>query len=195
MRRWEQGFSVIELLLGLALALCLALAIAPLITSTVSLGKGEADRVLQTVQARVACARFERDLRLAGPAGCPFAVSGALLAAGPTKVVVLAPTQGEPVPQLVEWEISGTNLMRRWGLCPSLRPSVFANSLFLDHKTMLEGVRAESRFVFSVGGREVAHALTEAQLERVDRVVLSLRATPVGESGVESIVTVARVGR
>jgi Tfp pilus assembly protein PilW len=58
------GFSVVELLVGLALALCLATAAAPLWLSLESAGVQEAERTVQWLQGRVALARLERDLWL-----------------------------------------------------------------------------------------------------------------------------------
>jgi type II secretory pathway pseudopilin PulG len=138
------GFSVIELILGLALTVCLAVAVAPLWLSLQGTGVREGDQTVRLLQARVAAARFERDLRLASAAGCPFSLSAPILEASPSQVVfVERPTAGAAL-ILVEWEIVDGTLMRRRGACPVARPVIFSHSLFVDHKTMLEGVRPGS---------------------------------------------------
>ena len=189
------GLGVIEVLLGLSLALCLALAVAPLLTSLQRTGVEQADRSVQAVQARVALARFERDMRLAGGSGCPFPTSGALLEAGASRVVLLVPPQFDATPIMVEWEIAGSRLMRRWGECPPTRPVVFTTSLFVDSKTMLEGVREDSHLSYLIGERVVAPPVGLSELAKVDKVVLELLAAPSGLESPLCITTTGRVGR
>ena len=193
--RAASGFGVIEVVLGLFLALCLALAVAPLLTSLQRTGVEQADRSVQAVQARVAFGRFERDMRLAGGSGCPFPTSGALLEAGVSRVILLVPSEVDSTPIIVEWEITGSNLMRRWGPCPSTRPGVFTTSLFVDNKTMLEGVRTGSHLSYLIGERIVVAPLARAELAAVDKVVLELWAAPSGLSSPAIIRTTGRVGR
>ncbi len=71
----EAGFSVIELLLGLTLSLCLALGLAPVWVSFQAVAATEGDRTVWLAQARVATARLEKDLRVAGFETCPFSNS------------------------------------------------------------------------------------------------------------------------
>ncbi len=191
----ESGFGVIELVLGLSLALCLAVAVGPLVTSLQKEGVEQADRSVQALQARVALARFERDMRLAGGSGCPFPSSGALLEAGASRVVLLVPRQLGSAPIIVEWEITGSKLMRRWGACPSTRPAVYATSLFVDSKTMLEGVHPGSHLSYLVGQRAVVPPLGRSQLAAVDKVVLELLVAPLGLEHPAPITTAGRVGR
>jgi hypothetical protein len=193
--RDSAGLGLLELLIGLTLALCLALAVAPLLTSLQKSGVEEADRTVQTLQARVAFGRFEQDMRLAGAAGSLFPTSGAVLEAGESRVVLLVRREPDSVPILVEWELTEHSLMRRWGPCPPTRPKVFGTSMFIDNKTMLEGVQGGSRLVFLVGEEEADSPLKKAALVRVDRIALELRTSPPGQRGSIRLSTMARVGR
>jgi len=186
---------VVELLVGLALALCLAAAAAPLWLSLERAGTREGDRTVQWLQGRVAVARLERDLRLASGVGCRFPVNGPLLEATADQAVFLERTQPGESPILVEWELAGGALMRRWGDCPATRPSWYRHSLFRDHKTMLEGVRPGSAFSYVVDGVETPGPVIGAGLWSVDAVVLTVRADVEGERGLVRVATIARVGR
>ena len=186
---------MVELLVGLALALCLAAAAAPLWLSLESTGVREGDRTVQWLQGRVAVARLERDLRLASAGGCPFAVSGPLLEAAADQVVFLERARPGAAPILVEWELVGGALMRRWGDCPATRPSSHRHSLFKDHKTMLEGVRPGSAFSYVIEGVETLEPAGGNDLVSVEAVVLTLRTDVAGELGSVRVATTARVGR
>ena len=195
-RPWDaSGGSLLELLLGFSLALCLMVRVAPLLTSLQKSGSEEADRAVTEVEARVAFARFERDTRLSGAECCPFPITGSVLEASASRVVALVRLQADQPPALVEWEIAGPNLMRRWGPCPATRPETIENSLFVDHKTMLEGLQEHSRFIFFVGGRKTEPPLVATELARLDRVLLELRAAPLGCDGSAYMSTSARLGR
>ncbi|MGI5939529.1 MAG: prepilin-type N-terminal cleavage/methylation domain-containing protein [Thermoleophilia bacterium] len=191
----SSGFSLIEVLLALALTLCLAVAIAPLMTSLQSVGVEQTDRSIQALQARVAFARFERDLRLAGGGDCPFPTSGALLEAMPSQVVFVVPTPVESAPILVEWEIAGSRLMRRSGPCPRTHPGLFVPGLFSDNKTMLEGVGAGSGFSYRIGSRVLEPPLTAQERAVVDTIALDLRVAPSSLGKLQPLATVGRVGR
>jgi type II secretory pathway pseudopilin PulG len=174
------GFSVIELILGLALTLCLALAVAPLWLSIQAAGAREGDQTVRLLQARVAVARFERDLRLASAAGCPFSLSGPVLAASGSQVVFLERgTAGTP-PILVEWEIVNGALMRRRGVCPLERPAAFSHSLYVDNKTMLEGVKPGSVLSYFAGGVAIDPSAGVVDLSAVDTVVVELQTAADG---------------
>ena len=77
----ESGFTLIELVLGLSLAVILALAVAPLWISLQSGSAREVDQTVRLLQERVAVSRFERDLRLASAADCPFALTAPIVEA------------------------------------------------------------------------------------------------------------------
>jgi prepilin-type N-terminal cleavage/methylation domain-containing protein len=171
----DAGFTLIELLIGLSLALCLALGVAPLWVSSQSVGVREADETVWTLQGRVAGARLERDLRVAGSQGSSFPVSGAVLQATSTQVVFLFAALGEASPTLVEWELVGGTLMRRWGPCPATRPNTFNHSLYSDNKTMLENLdTSRSTFSYWVAGLAVAPPVTTTDVPLVDGVRLEL---------------------
>ena len=189
------GFSVVELLVGLALALCLATAAAPLWLSLESAGVQEAERTVQWLQGRVALARLERDLRLASSRGCLFVVDGPVLDATASQVVFLEHSADASPPVLVEWEMTGDSLMRRWGPCPIVRPSVFGHGLFTDHKTMLERLEGRGAFTYVVGGAETDGPIPERELTLVDAVILRMTVgDQLGQSS-ENLGTEARVGR
>jgi Prokaryotic N-terminal methylation motif len=194
--RGEAGFTLIELLLGLFLALCLALGVAPVWVSFQSLGVRESDETIWTLQGRVAIARLEKDLRLAGADHCPFATGASVLDATPTRVVFLTRELDSTAPVLVEWELVNGSLMRRWGPCPGSRPSVFIHSLYSDNKTMLEGADpARSAFSYTVAGKRVAAPISATDLLLVDSVDLVLNARPLAGGGAPSVKTSALVGR
>ena len=191
----EDGFSLIELLLGLSLALCLALSLAPVWVSFQALGAREADDTVWALQGKVAGARLEKDLRQAGFQTCSFPAAGSVLQATDTQVVLLVASPGSQEPVLVEWELVGGSLMRRWGDCPATCPPTFAHSLYLDSKTMLENVDAgRSGFSYRVAGRE-ASEVAAADLGLVDGVsfrVVERGGSAAGDAGVSAY---ARVGR
>jgi hypothetical protein len=189
------GFSIIELILGLALTVCLAVAVAPLWLSLQGTGVREGDQTVRLLQARVAAARFERDLRLASAAGCPFSLSAPILEASPSQVVFLErPTAGAPL-ILVEWEIVNGALMRRRGACPAARPAVFTHSLFVDHKTMLEGVKPGSVLAYLAGEVGVDPSRGVVDLAPVDGVVLELQTSAERANSAVHVTARGRVGR
>ncbi len=191
----DRGIGLIEVLVGLAVGLTLTLAVLPLMLSLQKAGVDEADRSIQTAQARVAIARFERDTRTAAAAGCPFPIPGVIVEAAAKRLVMLVPREADAPPLLVAWEISGSNLMRRKGLCPAEPPAWFGNSLFFDHKTMLEGVRSGSSFTYMMGGQAIEPPLTPVESAAVDAVLLELRIAPNGREGVSEFTSTGRVGR
>ena len=189
------AFTVVELMIGISIAACLAIAIAPLWLSWERLGDGETDQTIWFVQTRVAIARFERDLRQAGAARCPFAASSSILEATASQLVLLERTADGSPPVLVEWEIVKGSLMRRWGRCPERMPNVFSHSGYLDSKTMLEGVRAGSRFAYHVGDRELESPVDPSELDSVDAVALVLVGGAPGVRGEASVRSTGQVGR
>jgi Tfp pilus assembly protein PilW len=191
----EGGFSLIEVLLGLSLALCLALGLAPVWVSFQSLGVSEGDATEWALQGKVAAARLEKDVRLAGFETCSFSSGATVLQATASQVVLLVSTPGSAAPILVEWELVSGSLMRRWGACPAVRPSTFAHSLYPDSKTMLENVdTAQSGFSYQVAGRDPG-TVQAADLPLVDRVSLRLVEREQGLSGATNVVAGAPVGR
>jgi hypothetical protein len=189
------GFSVIELILGLVLTVCLAVAVAPLWLSLERIGVREGDQTVRLLQARVAAARFERDLRLASAAGCLFSLSTPILEATPSQVVFLEQPAPGAAPFLVEWEIVNGSLMRRRGACPVTRPVVFSHSLFVDHKTMLEGVRPGSALAYLEGSVRVDLSGMVVDLAPVDGVALELETSAEGANAYVHVTALGRVGR
>jgi hypothetical protein len=189
------GFSAVELVLGLALTLCLALAVAPLWLSLQSAGVREGDQTVRLLQGRVAVARFEHDMRLASAASCPFSLSAPILEASPSQTVFLTRTAVDAAPVLVEWEIVNGILMRRRGVCPATRPTAFAHSLFVDHKTMLQGVKAGSSFVYLADGEIVDPSAGAVSLASVDSVVVELSGAAAGATATVHVAARGRVGR
>lgn len=198
--RAAQGFTLVELLVGLAMVLFIAAAVGPLWVTLEGAGASEADRTVQSLQGRVAVARFERDLRLASAAGCPFAVATPILEASTSQIVFLTRTTEESpgedgAPLLVEWEIAAGVLMRRWGSCPASRPLEYRHSLYLDHKTMLEDVGAGSSFAYVVDGEMTAGPISGEDLGAIGAVILD--AQVIGEEGRRTVkaATTARVAQ
>jgi len=195
----EGGLTLVELMVALALAVFLIAAIAPLVTSISRAGVDEADRTLHAVQARVAFARFEQDLRMAAGLGSPLPVASPILEATATRVVLLTRAEVGEDPLLVEWEIRGSSIMRRWGQCPNSLPDTFGTALFIDNKTMLEGLRSGSRFMFAAGVAPLEPPLDDRDLMRIYRVALQLVISPVSAGGPligrTVLATWGRVGR
>jgi hypothetical protein len=187
------GFTLVELVVGLALALCLALAVGPLWATMQSAGVKATDDTIRLLQGRVATIRLERDLRLASAEDCHFAVGGPVLEASASQVVLLERAADGSALLMVEWELSGKSLMRRWGLCPLERPTAFRHSLFDDNKTMLEDVQSGSAFSYVVGGK-VFGSVGTSSLESISAVVIRLRAGDSASRAREATAT-ARVGR
>ena len=200
MPRRDHGFTLLELLVGLALSMLLAAAVAPLWVALEKAGSQAADCTVWLVQERVAAARFEHDLRTAGAEGCHFPTSGAILQASPTQIVLLSRRSDGPGTIIVEWEIAKGSLMRRWGPCPLHRPDTYAHALYTDHKAILEEVSMASSFAYKVDGVVAADAAAETDLASIQEVLLVLRpersspAAPDGSATTELTVT-ARVGR
>jgi hypothetical protein len=155
----------------------------------------EGDRTVWLAQARVATARLERDVRVAGIEACPFPNSSIVLQADPSQVVILTRPGGSGATVLVEWELVNGTLMRRWGGCPALRPAAFPHSLYSDNKTMLERVdTAGSSFSYRVAGREVA--LPEIDdLASIDEVSVRLAEKADATTGASTVTAAALVGR
>ena len=193
--RGKSGFSLIELLLGLVLSLCLALGLAPVWVSFQAVASTQGDRTVWIAQARVATARLERDVRVAGFTTCPFSNSSIVLQAGSSQVVFLTRPEGSPAPVLVEWEVVNGSLMRRWGVCPALRPAAFPHSLYSDNKTMLENVNtAASSFSYRVAGRDVGLP-GSADLSSIDEVSISVAQKAASAGGAPVVRAAALVGR
>ena len=191
----EEGFSLIEVLLGLSLAVCLALGLAPIWVSFQSLGVKEGDETVWTLQARVAAARWEKDVRLAGFQTSAFPAPGIVLQATASQLVLLVSSPGSAVPILVEWELVNGSLMRRWGACPAVNPLTFPHSLYSDNKTMLEDVdTTKSGFSYRVAGWDAA-VVPASDLPLVDGVSLHLVDREQGAGGAASVAAAGRVGR
>jgi hypothetical protein len=182
------------LLVGLAIAGCLAAAVTPLWISLQRGGETESDRGVWYLQSRVALARFERDLRLSSAVGCPFFVPGSLLEATPSQIVFLERREHGSIPILVEWEIVKGSLMRRWGPCPQEIPRSFPHNLYVDSKTMLDGVAEESCLRYFIDGTESELPVDPSALPFVDSVRLELVSGGFGQSGGVDANTLGRVG-
>ena len=191
----EPGFTLIELVCGLTLAVILALAVAPLWVSLQTGSAREGDQTVRLLQERVAASRFERDLRLASAAGCPFDLSAPIVEAKRSRVVLVTQARSGSAPIVVEWEIVNGSLMRRWGACPPTRAAALAGTAYRDNKTMLEGVQSGSLFTYIVGGDVAAAPATDAELASIEGVVLDLRAKSEGARASVRVVSTARVGR
>ncbi len=191
----REGFTLVELIVGLTLAVCLAVAIAPFWTTLQRAGAEATDETVCLLQGRVAIARFERDLRLAGAGGCQFAVTWPVLEASASQLVFLERQGPGAVPLLMEWEIVCGSLMRRWGPCPSARPQTYAHSRYRDSKTMLEGVQGASAFGYVVRGGIVPGPVPEKDLPLIEGVVLQLKSVGGGARRPVDLATTARVGR
>lgn len=185
---------MVEVLVGLFIAVCLAAAIAPVSLALQKAGEDETDGMIWFLQARVAIARFEKDMRLASGAGCPFPSVSMVLQASPTQVIILRRTGDESPPIIVEWEIVNGSLMRRWGRCPDVAPTIFPHSLYVDHKTMLEDVSNASRLSYWANG-SVFDSVPPDDLAQIEEVTIELRGSVAGRAKDVVVESKARVGR
>jgi len=152
-----------------------ALSALPVFSRVEAATVSATETTIWELQARVAVARLERDLRLATTLGAPFARDTPLLHAASSQIVLVTRDMQSDAPVLVEWEIVGRSLMRRWGNCPEVVPTTFPHSLYRDSKTMLERVasgRSGFRFVTVVGDNE--SSLEPQHLGLVERVVVTV---------------------
>ena len=191
----SEGFTALELLLGMALTVFLAVGVSPLVVALERADVTAGDRTVAVSQGRVAVARLERDLRLASSGDCGFAVEGPILEATAKQVVFLGHPGPAAGPYLQEWEISGSSLMRRWGACPSSLPSTFPHSLYADNKTMLEGLSSDARFSYVVNGASVSGTVSKSDLAWVDAIVLYAAGRDSAGVWRAEVSTTARVGR
>jgi prepilin-type N-terminal cleavage/methylation domain-containing protein len=184
----QEGFSLVELVVGLALLLVIACAALALWTGLERGGASDGDKMILLLQSRVAIARLERDVRMATAQDCLFTTSGAVLEAKPNQLVILTRIEQSGGPVLVEWELINGNLMRRRGACPAMRPLSFSHSLYSDNKTMLEGVTPATRLRYFVGGLEIEGPVALVDLPLIDEVQL---AGGAAASGVAARIVVA----
>jgi prepilin-type N-terminal cleavage/methylation domain-containing protein len=192
---WEDGFSLVELVVGLALLLVIACAALALWTGLERAGTSDGDRMVLLLQSRVAAARLERELRLATAQGCLFTVGGPVLEARPNQVVLLTRVEQVAGPVLIEWEVVNGNLMRRRGACPAIRPLLFSHSLYSDNKTMLEGMTSATCFRYFVGGLEIQAPVAAADLAFIDEVRLVGAAATRGGAARIAVAGGCLVGR
>jgi hypothetical protein len=181
MHRGSHAFTLVELMIGLTLAVCLAVAVAPV---WVSLERGGADDADETIW----------DLRLSGAARCPFVVETSVLQATMSQMVLLERGVDGSPPVIVEWEIVKGSLMRRTGMCPQTRPTVFNHSIYIDSKTMIENLRSGSRFQYLARGKAVAVPASPSNVTSITAVVLELVGGISGAPGEVRVSTTARVG-
>ena len=168
----KSGFTLVELLVGITLASLIAAGVGPLVVSIQRYGVCEGDRTVSVIQGRVAGARLEKDLRTATAEDCPFPVSGPILEAGSRQIVFLSVGSDGETLLIVEWELVGSTLMRRWGRCPSQKPALFPHTLYLDNKTMLQGVASGGEFSYGLEGGGSTTEVPERDLSRVAAVTL-----------------------
>lgn len=189
------GFTAMEVLVGITLTLLLALGVAPLVLAMQTSGLREGDRSVAVLQGRVAVARLERDLRMATADGCPFQTGGSILHAGDRQVVFLSSCSTAETLVVVEWELVGTTLMRRWGTCPAESPGAFPHSMYVDNKTMLAGVGPESMFTYVLDGGWTTEEVAGRDLCRIGVVGLSCKGVDEDAEWSTLIEMKARVGR
>jgi hypothetical protein len=189
------GFTALELLIGLTLTVLLALAVAPLSLSLQTTGVREADRTVVLLQGRAAAGRFERDLRLATAGGSPFWAGGPILQATPWQVVFLGRAGDGAVLNILEWEIGADCIMRRWGRCPTVKPLTFAHALYVDHKSMLDGIAPYGAFSYLVNGKVLAGTVPESSLVSIEAVILRAKGHDSAGDWPLGLWTTARVGR
>jgi competence protein ComGC len=193
--RRSAGFTALELLVGIALTVLLALGVAPLVLSLQAAEVQEADRTVMMMQGRVAAARLERDLRMASAFGSSFSAEGPILEATPRQVVFVGRTGGKSGLSIIEWELSGSALMRRWGPSPGARPVSFGHSLYVDHKSMVEELADDAHLSYLVNGVVVSGKVPATDLAGVEAVVICGSGRDTRGYWPAAVFATARVGR
>lgn len=189
------GFTTLELLVGMALTVVLFLGVSPLVVTIQKTGVREGDRTIAVLQGRVAEARLEKDLRLASAGGSAFPTDGPVLQATARQVVFLGHIDRLSALSIVEWEIVDGNLMRRWGPSPKSRPASFSHSLYVDNKSMLEGLAGDACFTYVVNGAVVEGTVPTDDLSFVDEVAIRGKGSDTAGVWPLAISGTARVGR
>jgi hypothetical protein len=174
--------------MGLMLSLILAAALLSLWIGSVRFGTGASDRIIWDVQARVAVARFERDLHSATARKGPDVACNPVLEAMSASVTLLSDPRCTGVPEVIQWEVAGDTLMRR--RAPLLVSEDGATALpvrFVDHKTMLEGVPRGTSFRYVVAGSGQVESVPQEDRWRVESVMLRGPAgPPIGPASTEA---------
>ena len=179
-RPLRTGFTLVEVLVGALLTLVLFALMFPVWERLQQIAGDETEHAVAVAQTRVVVARFERDMRCASAVDTAGAECRVVLDAAPSRLVLLSRPGREAAPELIEWEIAGSSLMRRRGPWPGSVPGDFPKNLFTDHKTMLEGIAAASFFYDGTGFSGVSRVPAERAGD-VRRVTLSLRLQPSGD--------------
>ncbi len=163
----------------MALSLTLMLGVAPLWISLQSAAAAAQDTSVAFGAWRVASARLERDLRGATIEGATDLGPNPLLQAGTSEVVFVTRDPRSGALEIVEWEVSGSSLMRRRRPWPGQLPTTLSHLAFSDHKTMLEGVSSGS-FTLISEYSTVAGSIYPQKAPAVDLV--RFEATIIGDS-------------
>lgn len=179
-RRLRAGFTLVEVLVGALLTLALFALMFPVWERLQQIAGDETEHAVAVAQTRVAVARFERDMRCASAVDTTGAECRAVLDATPSRLVLVSRPGREAAPELIEWEITGSSLMRRRGPWPGSLPGDFPKNLFTDHKTMLERVETAS-FSYDGAGFSGVSRVPAERAGDVRRVTLSLRLQPSGD--------------
>lgn len=169
----ERAFTVAELLVGLAVTVVLVLALAPVWVGLERRGVLWNERMIVSLQMRVAAARLERDLRMASAEGCAGLTAPALLKASPRELIIVTRSAASGQPEIVEWEFAENGLMRRRLPWPGYLPHPIGHQIYIDHKTMLEGVEEGTSFHYRCDGIDLGGSPALDMLGRVDGVVVS----------------------
>ena len=138
----ESGFSLTEVVVGLAITLLLLAASVPLWIGVQHSTSLRSERLLDLSRWQVVQARLERDLRLARPGSLESDPTGLLLLREARRVVVLTQAVWGEGLEVVCWESAGGSLMRRRRPYDPLVGVGAVPGVFLDSKTMLEGLRS-----------------------------------------------------
>lgn len=167
--------------MALVLSAILLLAIGYLWSGLEGKATRLSDRLVWTLQAKVAGTRLERDLRAAYAADADQQGPTVLLEARADRVVFLARPGGQAAGELIAWDLSEGRLMRRRGQSSGIGVGVPAGGwVFNDNKTLLESVAPGAGFAFFAGSRRLASPLSAMDLRLVDRVDLEAANAAAG---------------
>jgi hypothetical protein len=132
--------------------------------------------------------------RQCGSLGVAYSVEGPILSALPGEVDLLLPGDADTPSRIVEWEVVSGKLMRRWGPTTMTRPDEISHSLFVDNKSMLEGL-GECAFTYRLADGRTVSTASGDELGRVEAVVLTGRVVDVRSRLSSTVRSEASVGR
>jgi prepilin-type N-terminal cleavage/methylation domain-containing protein len=189
----SDGFTLTEMVVALALSIIIVSTVCSLWIGFVARNVDTQERLVSLQRWRVVTARLERDLRLATAEGLADRACAPILEATSGRVTLVTRSIDGAGIEIVAWEIIGGALMRRRSPLPSDGSSP-AVGVFVDSKTMLEGLRSGS-FRYGSGAAVLEIAPQSDVLSRIDTIELRCSIGVGLQGGGDNVAIVGLVGR